>query len=66
MGMSRETREGDPARVCTYFFQNCFGDGTNPKYLFALLYAELCLTHCFERVIKWLKDAISGFLSTEL
>lgn len=62
MNMCKETRECDPASVCRYFFQNCFGDGTNPKYFFALLYTDVCVMHCFERVIKWL----TGFLLTEL
>lgn len=29
-------------------------------------FPQSMLRHCFKRVIKWLKDAISGSLSTEL
>lgn len=66
MGMGKETPGGDPASVCRYFFQNCFGGGTNPKYFFVLFYTEVCLMRNFEKVVKWLNDTISRSLLTEL
>lgn len=59
----KETHEGDIAR---YFFQNCFGGGTNPEYFFALLCTKVCLRYYFEKAIKWLQGDILGTLLTEL